>query len=379
MQAARTGTGSAVAWRALEERATLWERQARRRCDPVERLRYLRSVSRGCGVAKTRGEFRARFFLLGLAAWLAASPPTGSGSRLPEPAGPPQPVRVITPPPPRVWLVEKTADFELYSNGLRLERLPAAHASLRQPRRLPLWQVAPGPPPDPAGIVFHASENDPAPLEPEWSHVLKRQGASLLEWVRRHALYHYVVDRFGRVYRILEDAQRAHHAGHSVWADANWVYLELNESFLGVCFEASTTDPDSSGLSAAQIHSGRLLVEMLRAVHNLPPGNCVTHAQVSVNPRNGRIGYHTDWADGFPFAALGLPDNYGQLLPALRFFGFQADSGFLARAGERLRAAVDATSAELADRARAGGLTAEQLRRRLQERYREAARAIHDI
>ncbi|MCS7315378.1 MAG: peptidoglycan recognition protein family protein, partial [Bryobacteraceae bacterium] len=328
------------------------EKDAWRRRDPVERLRYLRAASREPGARAARTRFRPRAFIAAVAAVLAASAPTGWSSRSPAPASAgEQPARAPAAVPQRVWLVEKTPEFELYSNGLRIERSLATAGANRRPRWLALT-VAAAPPPDPAGIVFHASENDPAPFEPEWSPVLKRQGAALLEWVRRHALYHYLVDRFGRVHRVLEDTQRAAHAGHSVWADSQWIYLDLNESFLGVCFEASTTDPERTGLSAAQIHSGRLLVEMLRAVHGVPPGNFVTHAQVSVNPRNGRIGYHTDWADGFPFAELGLPDNYGQALAALRFFGFQADSGFLARAGDRLRAAVEATRQELAERAR---------------------------
>lgn len=376
MRAGHRGRELPAGWRALDGWADQLERQAGRRRDPVQRLRYLRAALKGAPATAANRRFGVGGLWLVLGLWLATSVPTGSVSRLPEPQpAPPRPARIGYPSPPPVWLVERTAEFELYSNGLRVERLPAGNASERRPRRLPLGD-SPLEPPDPAGIVFHASENDPAPFAPEWSLMLRRQGASLLEWVRRRALYHYVVDRFGRVYRTLEDTQRANHAGHSVWADANWIYLDLNESFLGVCFEASTTDPVPSGLSAAQIHSGRLLVEMLRAVHRLPPENCVTHAQVSVNPRNWRIGYHTDWADGFPFAELGLPDNYTQLLPALRFFGFQADSGFLARAGDRLRAAVQVTHHELADRARSGGLPVEQLRRRLQERYREAGRAF---
>jgi hypothetical protein len=36
----------------------------------------------------------------------------------------------------------------------------------------------------------------------------------------------------------------------------------------------------------------------------------VVHAQVSINPGNRRIGWHTDWGAGFPFREIGLPDNY---------------------------------------------------------------------
>ncbi|MGC8794604.1 MAG: N-acetylmuramoyl-L-alanine amidase [Bryobacteraceae bacterium] len=278
---------------------------------------------------------------------------------------------------PAVWLVEQNADFELYSNGLRVERGWCVPGRPRSPRWLPRVPAARHDrPPDPAGIVFHASENDPPPFDPEFNAQLKKQGASLLSWVRRHSLYHYVVDRFGRVFRMLEDSDRANHAGHSVWADERWVYLDLNESFLAVCFEASTEQLQGEALTPAQVRSGRLLVEMLRTRHRLAPGNCVTHAQVSVNPANGRIGYHTDWAGGFPFSELGLPDNYRQLLPALLFFGFHADSSYLRRAGPQLQEAVHATEEELLRQARRLGMPGAEYRRELAAGYRQAMRTL---
>ena len=76
----------------------------------------------------------------------------------------------------------------------------------------------------------------------------------------------------------------ANHAGHSVWADSQWLYLELNSSFLGVAFEASMREDQP--VNQAQIHAAKALTEMLRSKYNLPAENCVTHAQVSVNPDN---------------------------------------------------------------------------------------------
>jgi len=307
---------------------------------------------------------------------LAAAAPTGSGAGSCPSVARPSCGRIGPQQAREVWLVERTADFELYSNGLRVERAWCVRGQPRSPK----WLAREGnpaleAPPDPAGIVFHASESDPAPFDPRWTSRLIQQGESLLKWVQRHSLYHYVVDRFGRVHRILEDGDRAHHAGRSVWADARWIYLDLNESFLGVCFEAAT-ERGGEGLTAAQIHAGRLLVEMLRSRYPMRPENCVTHAQVSVNPVNGRIGYHTDWADGFPFAALGLPDNYRQLLPALLFFGFTADDGFLRRAGPGLRAAVQASEEELARHAQRRGVLPWQYRRELAAAYRARERAL---
>ena len=63
--------------------------------------------------------------------------------------------------------------------------------------------------------------------------MLKRLGESLLEYVRRKHAYHYLIDRFGRVYRVVAESDTANHAGYSVWADDEWFYVNLNESFLG--------------------------------------------------------------------------------------------------------------------------------------------------
>jgi hypothetical protein len=163
---------------------------------------------------------------------------------------------------------------------------------------------------------------------------LKRVGESLLEYVRRERAYHFVIDRFGRVYRVVRESDVAYHAGHSVWADDRWLYLNLNASFLGISFETQTprraTGQGFSGeapaLSPAQLRAAAVLTEMLLARYRIPRGNCVTHAQVSVNPANMQAGYHQDWAAGFPFERVGLPDNYLTPLPALTCCGFEYDS-----------------------------------------------------
>ena len=152
----------------------------------------------------------------------------------------------------------------------------------RRQRDLPagLWSN------DPAGIVYHTTESHGAPFEAQQNQVLKRQGETLLEYIRDKQAYHYVIDRFGRVHRIVAESDSANHAGRSVWADARWVYLNLNSSFLGISFEGETQDLKEH-LTPAQIHAGRTLTEMLRSRYRIAAENCVTHAQVSVNPEGG--------------------------------------------------------------------------------------------
>ena len=88
--------------------------------------------------------------------------------------------------------------------------------------------------------------------------------------------------------------------GHSIWADDQYFYVNLNDSFLGVSFEAQTGG-DGASVSSAQVRSAAMLTEMLRSRYKIPARNCVTHAQVSVNPSNMQIGYHVDWGSSFPF------------------------------------------------------------------------------
>jgi hypothetical protein len=106
---------------------------------------------------------------------------------------------------------------------------------------------------------------------------------------------------------------------------------------------------------------------MLRRRYVIPAGNCVTHEQVSVN---------TDWASSFPFAQLGLPNNYARPLSAMVTFGLEYDETFARRAGTRLYAGVELAEEELAREA-AGRPVAElrkALRKQCRARLAEAMR-----
>jgi hypothetical protein len=269
-----------------------------------------------------------------------------------------------------VWQVEARSGLEVYSNGLRLDNRYAVRNHPREYLAFPPAGGAPARQSQPAGIVFHSTESQQAPFEAGHNEALKRIGESLLDYLRRHQSYHFLIDRFGRVYRVVAEGDAANHAGFSVWADARAVYLNLNESFFGIAFEASSQPGrDEPAMTAAQTRSALMLVEMLRARYHLAAANCVTHAQVSVNPSNLRVGYHVDWADGFPFAAVGLPDNSDAPIPAVFTFGFRCDPGLLA-AGAR------AAEAMLAQRAAARGLPLTVYRKRLQQDYREKLAAV---
>jgi hypothetical protein len=296
--------------------------------DPVNRLRFVRSMAPLVDVNGERRRrrrvtaIRAALLLLAIAAaFVTISAMRATARIVPPPSIP------ATAPATRVWRV----DAQTYSNGLRVD---GSYAVSNRPREIT------------AGIVFHATESAQAPFEAENNDGLKRIGESLLDYVQRRRSYNFLIDRFGRVFRVVRESDAANHAGHSIWADARRYYLGLNDSFLGVAFEARHE------LTAAQVRSGAMLTEMLRSFYRIPAENCVTHAQVSVNPSNMRTGYHTDWAAGFPFAALALPDNYAIPLPAIWAFGFEADSAYRGVAGEPLRRGIAAAEAALQPGAR---------------------------
>jgi hypothetical protein len=184
-----------------------------------------------------------------------------------------------------------------------------------------------------------------------------------------------VIDRFGRVYRVVQESDAANHVGTSIWADSRGVYVNLNDSFLGVSFEGQTGAVDE--VTAAQVTAGKVLTEMLRSRYGIATEDCVTHAQVSVNPQNMKIGEHTDWAGKFPFAGVGLPDNYSIPVASMYVFGFDYDSVFLRATGTRWRG-LDLAELRVARQAAAEGLETPRYRAMLQHRYKDIASALKE-
>ena len=345
--------------------------------DPVGRLRFLKTVAPQIEPQSRRLRIAWRFWPVAVA--LLASSFFIVRARLHvEPL--PTMVRRVRVPVlqkeglPSVWRVEGGKDFETYSNGLRIDNHYAVSHHPRSYRAFPVErpeEAATEPRNQPVGIVFHTTESHQAPFEAGNNRELRQAGESILDYVSRHHAYNFLIDRFGRVYRIVAESDAADHAGYSVWADADWLYVNLNESFLGVSFEARTEPgQEESAVTPAQIRSAGMLTEMLRSRYAIPASNCVTHAQVSVNPSNMRIGYHTDWASSFPFEQLGLPDNYAQPSAAVLKFGFECDPTFVSLAGAKLYAGVQLAEERLREDAAERGLPLATYRRTLQRLYR---------
>ena len=367
--------------------------------DPVQRLRYLQasmgSVSGQPVLHPVKSWSVKRIAALGVALLLGfllipkykasssvkPTPTLGPIARaVASPAGLALPEAVTPDVVPNVWLVEQSHDFETYSNGLRIDD---RYVKPNQKRlfyavyqRGAIDASQPEFRSEPAGIVYHTTESDQARFTPDQNARLKRIGRAVIDVVRQNHSYHFLIDRFGQVFRIVPESDVANHAGYSVWAEDKNIFVNLNSSFLGIAFETQTQLGDLPSANPAQVHAARILTEMLRAKYHIPQSNCVTHAQVSVNPDNMLVGYHTDWAGNFPFHDIGLADNYAMPPASIYAFGFDYDPTFVHATGVRLWQGLALAETQMQTQAAARGIPVSRYRAILRKQYKEILAAL---
>jgi hypothetical protein len=283
-------------------------------------------------------------------------------------------------PPREIWLVSRDDEEELWSNGLRIvttfETVTGTGSESESESRSFFAFPRDGSPPipmgpKPVGIVYHASESDMAPFGAAFNRDILATTRDLLGWLSRRRIYHYVIDRFGQVYRLVPDGSVSIHAGVSIWGDERNYYLNLNDSFIGIAFESQWSKAQGDAITPAQIQAGANLTDLLRARYGISDADCVPHGLVSVNAGKRLIGYHADWARNFPFGALGLSDKYLLPPPSISAFGFAFDDDLVARLGGSLWPGVPLAERELERKASIEGLTLAELRSRLQRRYQQ--------
>jgi hypothetical protein len=256
-----------------------------------------------------------------------------------------------------IWLAEQGEGYEFYSNGARVLTEFETEGARRSFYRFDLEALAENSGQGevlsrPVGIVYHVSESDLLPFADRYNSSLKNLSRALLEYTHEHRLYNYVIDRFGRTYRVVRDEFAANHAGNSIWSDGRSVYVNLSASFVGICFEGRGPTMGAEGINEAQIYAARVLTAVLRSRYGIDDANCVTHGLVSVNPSNRLMGYHTDWVSEFPFEALGLSNKYDTELAAISRLGFGYDQAYVAAAGGKWPGLekADATLREAAEK-----------------------------
>lgn len=280
----------------------------------------------------------------------------------------------------KVWLAEQGDGYEFYSNGARVLTEFQTDGPTRSFYTFDLDALSGGSDraelgSAPIGIVYHVSESDLLPFSDSYNASLKTHSRQLLEYARLHRLYNYVIDRFGRAYRIVPDQSVASHAGNSIWGEGNKLWVNLSSSFIGICFEGNSEEGKpvgAEGINEAQIYAARVLTAVLRSKYAIADTNCVTHGLVSVNPSNRLMGFHTDWVSGFPFEAVGLTSKYEVEMVAVSRLGFSYDRAYLARAGGERWPGLERADSALADSARKETVSIEDRRREAYKCFQRA-------
>ena len=274
----------------------------------------------------------------------------------------------------KVWQVERTSKYERWNNGGRIntefetDNHPRAYYLI--PRNAETAGEETGN--LPVGIVYHTTEGEQIKFSQDNNASIQERSRNLARNViQKNRSYNYLIDRFGEIFRVVRDEQTANHAGNSLWADQKYVYIGLNESFIGVAFESSQANSLEETLTEAQVLSGRQLTAILRSKYKIADANCTTHGLVSVNPDNGVIAFHHDWVKNFPFEGMGLSDKYKVPAPHMTDFGFTWDEEILEKLNKTLWPGAISADEEFKRRAEKQHIAVETLRLRLRERYRD--------
>ena len=371
------------------------ERRAGQFQDPVQRLRYLQS-SMGSVTGRpvlhaTKSARAKKLAMLGVALLLGylLIPKYKASSRISPVA------KMSVPPPPiaqasaapipdtiaNVWLVDQSRDFETYSNGLRIDD---RYVKPFQKRIFyPVYQRGaidasqPECRSEPAGIVYHTTESDQARFTADQNARLKRIGEGRHRRGAAEPQLSFPDRSFWPGVPHCSGGRRGQSCGLLGVGRRQYASIvNLNSSFLGIAFETQTQLGDMPSANPAQVHAARILTEMLRAKYHIPQSNCVTHAQVSVNPDNMLVGYHTDWAGNFPFRDIGLNDNYALPPPSIYAFGFNYDPAFVHATGVRLWQGLALAEDQMQTQAAARGIPVSRYRAILQKQYKEVLAAL---
>lgn len=90
--------------------------------------------------------------------------------------------------------------------------------------------------------------------------------------------YHYLIDRDGTIYRMLEPKFTAYHAGVSAWPNAPRGRESVNPRAIGVAF---VNDNLTEELTALQLESAEWLCRVLMRQYNISASQVVSHREVA--------------------------------------------------------------------------------------------------
>lgn len=145
----------------------------------------------------------------------------------------------------------------------------------------------------------------------------------------REASSHYVIDKDGTVYHMLNDLLRSHHAGDGRWGNAT----DINSASIGIELVNNGKEP----FSLQQINTLVVLLDRLKRAYKIPDANFIGHGDVAptrkVDPSHrfpwkymSEKGFSLWWSDT---ASVIVPDSFDYLM-ALRIIGYDISSPFSA-------------------------------------------------
>jgi hypothetical protein len=277
------------------------------------------------------------------------------GALPPAPSPTPNPNNNLFGDPEKIFLAETDNGVEKWSNGCNIS---TKYETDNHPRSY--YAIPRGGDIDSAMLDFNV----------ENSKAIQKGSRGLIEYVRDHKKYNYMINRIGDIYRIVKDDQAAIHAGDSLWADDKNTYVLLNESFIGVCFESKFEGASSLNeiLTPSQIRAGRMLTDVLRTRYGIDDANCTTHGLVAVDPEKMLIARHHDWVRFFPFERMGLSDKYKIQPPTMTDYGFTYDADVMAKLGNLWEGAATAEET-FKRRAEQAGVSPDVLRSKMRDHY----------
>jgi hypothetical protein len=138
--------------------------------------------------------------------------------------------------PEKIFLRENNREYEKWSNGCQIlkkyetDNHPRAYYTIPRGAETDGEQVSN----KIVGIIYHTPESHIVDFTPDNNEAIQKGSRQLIEWIRDHKLYNYLIDRYGDIYRIIRDEHAADHAGHSVWADAKNTYVLLKDRLIVV-------------------------------------------------------------------------------------------------------------------------------------------------
>lgn len=113
---------------------------------------------------------------------------------------------------------------------------------------------------------------------------------------------HYVIDRDGTIYQLVDESKRAWHAGVSRWGK---ITEDLNSHSIGIEFQCpAVSDTELGTFTSEQIESGLLLCQEIIERHHIPLCNVVAHSDIAPE-RKIDPGCHFPW-DKFVAKKLAL-------------------------------------------------------------------------